>query len=108
MTYNNQQIPSQPRDIMPKRTAKMISIIELLNRFSTEEKAVKWLEQVAWPEKPTCPHCGGVESISKGTKPHSYWHKVRRLAAPLSFLPSPFLCPRLRHSPPLLRPSPPL
>ena len=33
---------------MPKRTAKMISIIELLNRFSTEEKAVKWLEQVAW------------------------------------------------------------
>ena len=32
---------------MPKRIAKTISIIELLNRFNTEEKAVKWLEQVA-------------------------------------------------------------
>ena len=75
ITYNNQHIPNQPSKIMPKHTAKTISIIELLNRFSTEEKAVKRLERVAWAGKPTCPHCGGVENTSKGTKPHSHWHK---------------------------------
>ena len=60
---------------MPKRIAKTIRIIELLNRFSTEEKAVKRLEQIAWAGKPTCPHCGGTENIGKGTKPHAYWPK---------------------------------
>ena len=74
LTYNNQHT-HKPSSVMPKHTAKTISILELLNRFSTEEKAVKWLEQVAWDGKPVCPHCGGIENISEGTKPYSHWHK---------------------------------
>ena len=68
-------IRTQPSNLMPKRIAKTISILELLNRFSTEEKAVKWLENISWDKNPICPHCGGTENIGKGTNPHSCWHK---------------------------------
>ena len=59
----------------PKRTAKTISIVDLLNRFPTETDAIKWLENATWGDQPICPHCAGIENISIGTKPHSYWHK---------------------------------
>jgi transposase-like protein len=34
-------------------------------RFHDEEAAYKWVETRVWPEGPVCPHCGGVERISK-------------------------------------------
>lgn len=33
--------------------------------FHNEAAAYKWVEARVWPEGPTCPHCGGVERISK-------------------------------------------
>jgi transposase-like protein len=33
--------------------------------FQTEEAAYKWIEARVWPNGPVCPHCGGVERISK-------------------------------------------
>lgn len=33
--------------------------------FHDEEAAYKWVEARVWPNGPTCPHCGGVERISK-------------------------------------------
>ncbi len=33
--------------------------------FHNEEAAYKWVEARVWPQGPTCPHCGGVERISK-------------------------------------------
>src|SRR5215212_6721376 len=33
--------------------------------FQTEEAAYKWIEARVWPTGPVCPHCGGVERISK-------------------------------------------
>jgi transposase-like protein len=33
--------------------------------FHDEEKAFAYVEQRVWPNGPTCPHCGGVERISK-------------------------------------------
>lgn len=64
-----------------KHRAKTISIIELLAMFSTEYKAVKWLERVRWHGKPVCPHCGGIENIKpyKG-KRFTYHHKDCRKA----------------------------
>lgn len=64
-----------------KRKAKTISIVELLNKFSTEHKAVKWLEHARWQGKPVCPHCGGIENIKpyKG-KRFTYRHKDCRKA----------------------------
>ena len=33
--------------------------------FHDEEAAYKWVEERVWPNGPVCPHCGGVERISK-------------------------------------------
>jgi transposase-like protein len=33
--------------------------------FQNEEAAYTWVEARVWPEGPVCPHCGGVERISK-------------------------------------------
>lgn len=33
--------------------------------FHDEAAAYKWVEARVWPEGPICPHCGGVERISK-------------------------------------------
>ena len=33
--------------------------------FHNEAEAYKWVEARVWPQGPTCPHCGGVERISK-------------------------------------------
>jgi hypothetical protein len=47
------------------KPAKTISIIELLSEYSTEHKFIKWLEKIRWDKEPICPHCGGIENISK-------------------------------------------
>lgn len=61
---------------MKKKQAETISIIQLLNKFSTEGKAVTWLEHKRWGAKPICPHCGGIENISRAkSKPYTYWHR---------------------------------
>ena len=59
---------------MSKKTANTISVIELLEMFSTKHKSVKWLEQVRWAGKPICPKCDGTEKIKtrRGHK-HSYF-----------------------------------
>ncbi|CAC9604224.1 ISSpo3, transposase [uncultured Gammaproteobacteria bacterium] len=58
------------------KKVKTISMVELLAEYSTEHKAIKWLEKIRWDKKPICPHCGGVDSISKcKSKKHTYWHK---------------------------------
>lgn len=33
--------------------------------FHSEEAAYAWVEALLWPNGPVCPHCGGVERISK-------------------------------------------
>jgi transposase-like protein len=33
--------------------------------FHDEDAAFAYVEARVWPEGPTCPHCGGVERISK-------------------------------------------
>ena len=33
--------------------------------FHSEETAYAWVENLLWPNGPICPHCGGVERISK-------------------------------------------
>lgn len=64
-----------------KKAAKTISITELMGMFSTERKAVKWLERSRWNGKPVCPHCGGMDNIKpyKGKK-YTYHHKDCRKA----------------------------
>ena len=59
---------------MSKRIATTISIVELLNRFSTESKAVEWLEQQRWNGVPTCSNCEHTDNISiPKSKKYTYW-----------------------------------
>lgn len=59
---------------MKKRIAETLSIAEVLKMFSTETKAVKWLEKARWGNAPVCAHCGSVEKISRAkSKRHTYW-----------------------------------
>ena len=59
-----------------EKKAVTISIIQLLDKFSNEDIAVKWLEKMRWGDKPVCPHCGGTEHITRSkTQKYQYWHK---------------------------------
>lgn len=56
------------------RIAQTLSGAEVLRKFSTERKAVAWLERVRWGKSPVCAHCGTV-SASRRTpsKKFTYW-----------------------------------
>ena len=43
--------------------------------FPNDDACYKWLERVRWNGEPVCPHCGGLDGISKPSpsKPHHYW-----------------------------------
>ena len=59
---------------MAKRIAETIGVVGLLEMFSTEEKAVEWLENLRWGEKAVCPHCGCFERVSVAkSKKFTYW-----------------------------------
>ncbi|MCY3803775.1 MAG: IS1595 family transposase [Gammaproteobacteria bacterium] len=61
---------------MKKRRATTISIMQLLELFPNEDVAVEWFENERWGGKPVCPHCGGVENITKSkSQKYQYWHK---------------------------------
>ncbi len=41
---------------------KRPSLVQIANKFNTEEKASKWLENKRWPKgKVGCPYCGSSE-----------------------------------------------
>ena len=64
---------------MKKRVAKTLGVVELLTLFSTEDSAVKWLENGRWGARPTCPHCHGKKNISvPASKKYTYWCKPCR------------------------------
>ena len=39
-----------------------INLIELAQRFSSEEKARGYVENLRWPDGPVCPHCGEMNN----------------------------------------------
>jgi transposase-like protein len=47
------------------------NLMQIAERFSTEEAARKYLEARLWPEGPVCPHCGGCEAYVLTPKPTS-------------------------------------
>ena len=59
-----------------KRIATTISVTQLFRLFPDEDSCYRWLEAARWNGKPICPHCGGIENITRPpSKPHTYWHK---------------------------------
>ena len=61
------------------KQAKTMSIVELLKAFSTERKAVAWMEGVRWNGKPRCGHCNATGRMSKpASRPLAWWCKSCR------------------------------
>jgi len=59
---------------MTKKTAKVLSLFDLVDMFDTEDKAVKWFEQYRWGDKVTCPHCGCCDRVSADkSRKHYHW-----------------------------------
>lgn len=59
---------------MARRIAHTLSIVDVLDKFSTEEKARAWFEQNRWHGTPTCTHCGNTERVSRPpSRPDAYW-----------------------------------
>ena len=59
-----------------KRIAETISVVQLFRMFPDEDACYAWLEDARWEGQPICPHCGGIENITKPpSKPRHYWHK---------------------------------
>ena len=43
------------------KTSENLTLIEIMEHFSSEEKARLYIESIRWPDGPACPHCGGVD-----------------------------------------------
>ena len=59
---------------MKKRHAKTISLFELMEKYPTEEDAIKYLEKLRWGNERHCTRCGSIEKITPQSKhPGRYW-----------------------------------
>ena len=50
------KLPSQ------KNVSGDLTLMTVMSRFSTEEKALAYFESVRWTNGPVCPHCGNADS----------------------------------------------
>ncbi|MCY3773556.1 MAG: IS1595 family transposase [Gemmatimonadetes bacterium] len=53
-----------------------MSLVELLKKFNTEEKARKWYEEQVWPQGPCCPKCGTF-NVQSNIKHPTMTHRCR-------------------------------
>lgn len=59
---------------MKKRHAKTISLFELMEKYPTEEDAIKYLEKLRWGNERHCTRCGSTDKITPQSKhPGRYW-----------------------------------
>ena len=69
----------KPHNASGKRIAETISVPQLFRLFPTEAACIEWFEDALWDGRPTCPHCGGQDGISRpASKPDYYWCKPCR------------------------------
>ena len=59
-----------------KSHRKGLTLLQVAEKFSTEEKAREWLESLRWPDGPTCPYCG-TTNVQANIKHKSMTHRCR-------------------------------
>lgn len=67
-----------------KRTSKRLSLAQVFKMFSTDIKALRWLERIIWGGKPTCYRCGCTDRISP-RKGHAYAYQCNRCKCKFTF-----------------------
>ena len=45
-----------------KKPGKDLTLMTVTARFSTEEAAISYFEEIRWPDGPFCPHCGNADA----------------------------------------------
>lgn len=59
---------------MKKYHAKTLSLLQIFEMFNTEDKAIRFLENERWNNKPYCSKCSSIENISVArSKKYTYW-----------------------------------
>ena len=61
-----------------KHTRKRLSLYEFMERFDSEDKAMRYFEQQIWKGDRHCPRCRGFETSEASHKTMPYWCKVCR------------------------------
>jgi len=59
-----------------KSHRKGLTLLQIAEKFSTEEKARTWLEELRWPDGPTCPYCG-TTNVQANIKHRTMTHRCR-------------------------------
>ena len=60
-----------------KSFRKGLTVIQLMDRFPTEESAREWFESHIWPEERHCPHCGSKNTVENKSKSESRPYRCR-------------------------------
>ena len=47
-----------------------MNLIDVTNRFPTQQDYIKFLEDIRWGDEPVCPHCGSFDVARKTEKKH--------------------------------------
>ena len=50
-----------------------LTVVELMDMFSTEEVATEWFESIIWPNGRHCPKCGSERTGEASHKKMPYW-----------------------------------
>ena len=57
-----------------KRKADTLSLFDLMQRYSTKQSAIEYLERIRWGDSPFCTKCGGTDRITaQKRRPGNYW-----------------------------------
>ena len=50
-----------------------MTLVDIMDRFPTESSAVKWFENILWPDGRKCGHCKGTRTRKASHKTMPYW-----------------------------------
>lgn len=59
-----------------RSSRKGITLMQVADMFRDEESAIKWLEEIFWPNGPFCKDCGSV-NVQSGIKHKTMTHRCR-------------------------------
>ena len=65
-----------PKKAPGKHYRKGLSLVELADKFPTEETAKAWFEEQFWSNGPICPYCGS-SNVQAGIKHRTMTHRCR-------------------------------
>jgi transposase-like protein len=54
-------------DVNGVRAGRKLTLMTMMEQYSTEEAALAYFEEIRWPNGPVCPHCGSKDRLWRRT-----------------------------------------